>query len=296
MLLLGKVAGGGGLHYPAAWGQIWGETQCQLLHYIRGFFLTPIAPNLLNTGELFSFPALWKIIDNEIKWRRAHVSGGLWRMWRLRADGRQSRDTISIAKRIALGVFMVIIAVSLPAAVRWVNYVGANILFGVRGHTQMRAGAHGYTLLQTHQLAIIPLSHTCELCHCQLKPSPGAISTPTHTHTHLEGVYTYPIMTNHPFHWLSHLRGLLQQCQLRWGKRRLTDMESLNLATAFTFMLSGCFISLCSLRFRRSKFLKNEFNLVVFFSSQFTFFSFFLARWVSLCVRQLLNSWQFNAV
>lgn len=72
----------------------WGENLSRLKggrstqHYIGGFSLAPIASNLLNTGELFLLPALCKIIDNEIKWRWARVRGGLWRMWRLRADGR----------------------------------------------------------------------------------------------------------------------------------------------------------------------------------------------------------------
>lgn len=57
-----------------------GKRQGQPLHYIRGFLLTPIASNLLNTGALFVFPALWKIIDNVIKWQWARVRGGLWGM------------------------------------------------------------------------------------------------------------------------------------------------------------------------------------------------------------------------
>lgn len=66
------------LYYPLGWGRrVWEETQGQLLHYIRGFILTPITFNLLNTGELGFVPAVWKIIDNEIKWRPACVSGGI---------------------------------------------------------------------------------------------------------------------------------------------------------------------------------------------------------------------------
>lgn len=58
-------------------GCVGAKKQGQPLHYIRGFLLAPISSNLLNTAEMFFLPALWKIIDNEIKWRWACVTGGI---------------------------------------------------------------------------------------------------------------------------------------------------------------------------------------------------------------------------
>lgn len=79
-------------------------------------------------------------------------------------------------------------------------------------------------------------------------------------------------------------------------------MKSLNLATAFTFMLSGCFNSLPSLRFVREIGAEQSFqeiSLILLVSSFFFLVGGggggLICR-VSLWVRQLLNSKQFDAV
>lgn len=96
--------------------------------------------------------------------------------------------------------------------------MGANILFG---HARAHREANGCTRLQTHGLANTRHGLT------RVNYVTVSLESPP------------PIMTNHPFHWLSHLRGLLRQCQLRWGKRHLTDMESLNPASGFYFHVTG---------------------------------------------------------
>lgn len=96
--------------------------------------------------------------------------------------------------------------------------MGANILFG---HARAHREANGCTRLQTHGLANTRHGLT------RVNYVTVSLESPP------------PIMTNHPFHWLSHLRGLLRQCQLRWGKRHLTDMESPNPASGFYFHVTG---------------------------------------------------------
>lgn len=179
---------------------------------------------------------------------------------------------------------MVIITRTLSGSVRLVKYVGTDILSGC-----------------THMSSLTSLSFALDRSpHMWIMLLSGAVSTQTqtNTHTHTCPVYTCPIMTNHPFPWLSHLRGLLQQWQLRWGKRRLTDVESLNLATAFTFILSGCFISSRSLRFCRrdcsgTKFLKTWFKSG-FHRGWFIFLFFFCLLGVFLSEAGVGNFVQFN--
>lgn len=112
----------------------------------------------------------------------------------------------------------------------------------------------------THMSSLISL--TCELCQCHLKVSSWSNidqSPHRHTHTHKQGVYSCPIMTNHPFQTVLPQAGCCNGVSPDEGRG---NPPKFNTVTAVPFMSPSCFISLRSLcltsKFRPKKTKKLE--------------------------------------
>lgn len=133
----------------------------------------------------------------------------------------------------------------------------------------------------------------CELCHCQLKLSPlEQYRLPTHTHTHLEGVYTYQIMTDHPLHCSVPPQGVVTTVSGQMRKEAAAHRRGIiGPADSFYFHVIRLLYFItplqdCQVTFGQS-FSRNCFNLLVFCFSLV----------VTLCVEQtpigfsLISDW-----